>query len=579
MRRKLFCGISLFAMVFATCMSGYAQTLTTCQPCDKCTPWHIRAAGCTAVDPQLGGGSVAVPFDWDATYGYCEQSGAATLPAYQTPGYNNTAQRRCRAVLDICTCEDACDFAEGWVLGVQMQIVDQNGAAIPGVYFTNDPDVPMFSGVLPAAAYTADPNAFDDLNAANTVCYSANSYQLRFRRLPKVAHTTPCTTTSFLDGYTANVDNINATLGARTSYDTMKVTYFTNAGVVTAPGNNNATSLRTVTPYDAYELTPDDIRRQLCNWWFDVPAMIASGTAMSQSGQHVYVKISLLASAPLNTIIPNALERRDYLRPENADPALPPVEDVEALRTFSIASPPYQYGTPPYQSQGQFWEWIPCGLLAGQNQDCTGLLAGFDGDNDGLTHRDAGATAADTNLVGTGACEWEWDQRFCPDCASPCSCLIDLGILCCPTDPTIADTYCLTFPYVTQYMANWETGIGLTRLCPPANGATPTVTLRLTDCTGTTFTHTINPTAANENLQCIFINDAGALRNGGVLVSQMVDWYPGWSAAAAGQAMLRVEANFKIGGYQFNMFSNGTQMYGAGVMPWAGCATSCAAMQ
>jgi hypothetical protein len=461
-----------------------------------------------------------------------------------------------------------------------MQIVDQNGAAIPGVFFTNDPDVPAFSGVLPAATYTAAAGAFDDLNNSNGVtqlanmCYTPATYQLRFRRLPKVAHTTPCTTTSFLDGYTANVDNINVSLGARTSYDTMKVKYFTAAGVATTPGANNAVSLRTVTPYDAYELTSDDIRRQLCNWWFDVPAMIASSTVMSQAGQHVYVKISLLASAPLNTIVTNNLERRDYLRPENnVNVLLPPVQEVEGLRNTTPGLPPYQYGTPPYQSQGQFWEW-DCAT----NPDCTGLT-GFDGDNDMITHNDAAGSAADDYLVGTGDCEWEWDQKFCPDCSSPCSCLIDLGILCCPTDETIADTYCLTFPYVLQNVTNWETGIGLSRLCPPAAGATPTVTLSLTDCTGTTFNHIINPTAANENLQCIFINDAGALSNGGVTVSQMVAMYPGWSAAAVGQCMLRVEANFKIGGLQFNMFNNGTQMYGAGVMPWTGCTTSCASMQ
>jgi hypothetical protein len=576
MRKKIFCGISLFAMIFASCMTGYAQTLTTCQPCDKCTPWHIRAANCTTVDPQLGGGTVAVPFDWDATYGYCEQTGGVA-PMYTTPGYNNTNQRRCRAVLDICTCEDACNFEEGWVLGVQMQIVDQNGAAIPGVYFTNDPDVPPFNGVLPAATYTADATAFDEFNVAGQVCYSPNTYQLRFRRLPKVNHTTPCTTTSYLDSFTANPEAPTASFGARTAYDTMKVTYYTAAGAVTTPGSNNATTLRTATPYDAWELTADDIRRQLCNFWFDIPAMIASGTTMAQSGQHVYVKVSLLASAPLNTIVPVAADRIDYLRPNNpVSTQIPSVQDPEGLRWLGTGSP-YPYGTPPYQSQGQYWEWAPCGV-APANDDCSGL-PGYEGDNDLITHNDLGATIFDTQLVGSGDCDWEWDQKFCPDCASPCSCIIDMGILCCAEGDVVADSYCLTFPYVTQYMANWETGIGLSRLCPPPAGVTPQVTLRLTDCTGTTFTHVINPTAAAENLSCIFVDDSGNLRNGGVLVSEMVNWYDGWSAAAPGQAMLRVEANFKIGGYQFNMFSNGSMMYGAGVMPWMGCTTSCASMQ
>jgi len=530
MRRKLFCGIAVFAMVFATCMAGYAQTVANCSPCNKCSTWHIPGNGCTTL--AQGQNAVVNVFDWDATYGYCEQQ---TTAFFNYPGTRNVALRNCRLVFDICTCPEACSLEEGWVLGVQMEILT------PGVYFANDPDVPAFNGG------TAPP--WDNINAANSYCYSPNTYQLRFRRIAKTQSTVPCTLTDFL-----------AT--GRTTYDTMKVAYYQNTtqanagnaitwaqGGPGATGQNLAKVIRTPTPYDGWELMEADVDGQFCNFWYDVPAMVASGTITS--GQHVELKVSLLASEPLEDLIPTVAARLDYIRPRNATPAQPPVVDADAGRWFA-GSADWLPGAPPYLNQGLYWE-----------NNCTLVpvicgVPGFNYDRDALT--DNGGDVDDVVLHGNGNCRWRWDQKFCPDCSSPCSCTIDLGILCCEA---AEGAFCLTFPYVLQQSADedndgnpdWATGIGLSRLCDPATGIIPTVTLRLTDCTGAEFTRTIT-------------NFGNCLSNPGMTVDQMVTEY-GWTPAA-GQAWLQVESNFPLGGYQFNLYYAFGNMFGAGVGP-QGC--------
>lgn len=532
MRKKLFCGIAVFAMVFATCMSGFAQTVANCDPCTKCDTWHIPGNGCITL--QQGQQAVLNVFDWDATYGYCEQQNTAFF-AY--PGTNNVAIRNCRMVFDICQCPEACTLEEGWVLGIQMEILT------PGVYFATDPDVPMFDTLTPAP--------FDTINQAGQNCYSPNTYQLRFRRFTKAQASTPCTQTTFLSP-------------GHTRYDTMKVAYYQNTAQANAgnaltwaqggpgpAGERLAKVVRTPTPYDGWELNEADVDGQLCNFWYDVPAMIASGTITS--GQHVEVKVSLLASEPLEDLITDVNQRIDYLRPANADPANPPAVSQEIAS--AAGDEDWLTGAPPYLNQGLYWE-NDCTIPAAPNNLCT--LPGFNYDRDVLSHNDGDVD--DNLLLGNARCLWRWDQKFCPDCSSPCSCTIDVGILCCEA---AEGAFCLTFPYVVQGAADednngspdWATGIALSRLCDPAVNIDPAVVLTLTDCDGNEFTNTI-------------ANFGNCLADGGMTVDQMVSEY-GWTPTA-GQGWLQVESNFPIGGYQFNMFYAFGNMFGAGVLP-IGC--------
>lgn len=521
MRRKLFCGIAVFAMIFSTCMTGYAQTSTMdCDPCAKCTPWHIPAVGCTAL--AQGQTATVNVFDWDATYGYCEQQGQTS---FTYPGTNNVALRNCRLVFDICKCPEACQLEEGWVIGVQMEILT------PGVYFAADPDVPQFNG--------ATPTPWDDYNVAGTYCYSPNTYQLRFRRLPETAASTPCTTTDFR-------------MGGRTTYDTMKISYYTNATQANAgneitwavgpgaAGQGLAKVVRTPTPYDGWELTEADVDNQLCNFWYDVPAMIASGTVTS--GQTVQLKVSLLASEPLEDLLTVGASMIDYLRPANAVATQPTVVDTDTSRWATTGAADWLLGAPPYLNQGLYWE----NFCATTPVICG--TPGFNYDRDAQSNNDGDAD--DLVLIGNGNCRWQWDQKFCPTCTSPCSCTIDLGILCCEA---AGGSYCMTFPYVLQQTDDWMTGIALTRLCAPATGITPAVTLTLTDCEGAKFTHTITPFG-----QCLE----------GVSLDALLTEY-GWDPEP-GQGWLQVESNFPLGGYQFNLFDSGHGMFGAGILP-EGC--------
>lgn len=539
MRKIISLGLAVFAMVFTTCMSGYAQVtdiaIPGCDPCQKCELWNIPANGCSEL--LQGQTATQTVFDWDATYGYCQQQGTAN---FTYAGTQNHAVRNCRLVVNICRCEDTCLYDEGWVVGVQMEILT------PGVYFAVDPDVPRFDG-----SATAKPAGFDNINVAGTNCYSENTYQLRFRRSANANVTEACGTSDML-------------AAGRTTYDTMKIQYYQNTTTANqgteltwaqngpgATGERLAKVIKTPTPYDGWELTDDDRRNQRCHFWFDVPAMIASGTVTS--GQHVELKTSILFSPPLVEVEPSDAARINYLRPENATTTLPPAVDHDTGRWVN-GEADWLLGAPPFIGQGEYWE-NDCG----NNTACA--TAGFNGNPaDGLSHADGDATDIAT-YIGSGQCLWEWDNQygtgFCPDCAQSCSCTIDLGILCCEA---AEGAFCKTFPYVLQQAddedgngsPDWSTGIALSRLCSPAEGITPTVTLTLTDCDGTEFTHTIS-------------DFGNCLSNPGMTVDQMVSEY-GWTPVA-GQAWLQVDSNFPIGGYQFNMYYGFGNMFGAGVLP------------
>jgi hypothetical protein len=518
MRKKLFVGIAVFAMVFSTCMTGYAQSVViggsatvACPACNKCDPWHIPAGRCaTLTQGQTAQNTI---FDWDATYGYCEQGGGATAT-------NNAALRNCKAVFDLCNCEpDACDFQVGWVIGIQMKILE------PGVYFAGD------ANLVPFPAQTG----------VNNNCYSDNTYELRFKR--------------FREGTTGTAGYYPTSTCAdgvpMANWDTMKVSYYANEAAadagnpMTGPGTSGATIIRTPTPYDGWEISPADAAQNLCEWWFDMPAMIASGAITP--GNHVNVELSLFVAEPLTTDAAGYADR-SYLR---SNPVL--------TGGTATASPDWAMGTPPYDVQGQYWLHDGNIGVAPGPFDCYDKEAPLYISNtaDPGYLGQAPCDPDQTLLAGTGACLWTWrgDEQICSRCKI-CKCVIDVGILCCDA---AEGAFCLLFPYVLQGLDEWSTGIGLSTLCTPAAGLTPSVTLTLTDCQGAAFNHTISP----------FGNCLG---NGGMTIDQMVSEY-GWTPAA-GQGWLKVTSNVVVDGYQFNMYNANGLVFGAGVLGeacWAGC--------
>jgi len=531
MRKKLFVGIAVFAMVFSTCMAGYAQQLITpsvtdaqriadatlqCNPCggkNGCALRHIPAGYCTSGQFAT---HASAPFDWDDDYGYTE-----------------TGAQDCKLRFNLCNCEN-CEFEEGWVMGIQLRIMT------PGVYWAADTNVPAFA-------------------RAGINCYSANTYGLKFSRW---AINAGCAGTSLQTD--ANVDQLEISY-----YTDMSAANLGNA--LTSPGGQ---VIRTPTPYDGWEISAEDAALNLCEWQIDMPAMIASGANIT-AGATVYVEAKLLYAPPL-PVSAEGYADPSYLR-EN--PELTDVYPLITNDTFDWAE-----GTPPYKVQGQYWQntlntttgpvmdvwdkeapiFHECDYYSSlTGETCCPPSATHPAACDPYYAQDA-AVIADpgTYFVGTGACMWKWKDLLCGECTE-CVCITPVGVLC-STDVVVSGTYCVMFPYVLFGYSDWSSGIGLNRLCATSAGNTSYVELTLTDCTGTPYTHRIE-------------DFGNCLGEAGMTIDQMISEY-GWSPNAAnnnrGQGWLKVTSNFPLDGYQFNMYNDGSMVFGAGVLAedcWASC--------
>lgn len=517
-------------------------TLEPCPNCPKYQLWHIPTT-CAAV-PQ-GGSSVNPIFDWDATYGYCEQKTATGYLGYPgtggQPGTIGGAPNAAagsgssgginivnnKLIMNICCCPDACDFEEGWVVGIEIEILTK------GVYWATDPNVPLFD---PAVA-----NCYGGGNDLGDNCL----YGLTFSRWNKgttsALHTAPCSN---------SYQPVNSLVNETDNVDTMKIAYYNSARQLTTQGatptsssalpctaNGGAKILRTPTPYDGYELTSADIAGNFCDFWFDVPAMIAYSSEVT-AGATVQIKAKLLVSPP-------------YMNPYNEGGVDTNCDDLADGATFGglsylrPAGDPGIVGTAGTATENDPPRCQAIGAFVG-----TGWLDV------------APVGIVDANDTG---CEWTWPQSFCPECQSPCSCTKDVGIICC-TESVTPVSSCIYFPYVLSGLMNnsgvgWVTGIGLSRICDPATGSNPEVSLTLTSCEGVDYTAT-----APFNY-CL--GETGMTIDG--MISDLT-WTPEIPDGAQGQWVLRVNANFVIDGYQFN-YNNlgGGAMFGAGVLPRQSC--------
>jgi hypothetical protein len=537
MRKKLFVGIAIFAMVFSTCMTGYAQVLITpsvtdaariadeslrCGPCggkNGCALRHIPAGYCTSGQFAT---HTSAPFDWDNDYGYTE-----------------IGAQDCKLRFNLCKCEN-CVFEEGWVMGIQLRIMTT------GVYWAADTNVPAFT-------------------RGGINCYSEDTHNLRFRR------------------YAENGGCAGTDVSTDANADILRVAYYAN---ISAAENGDSlasaggTVLRTPTPYDGWEITAEDAARDLCEWQIDMPAMIASGSNITP-GATVYVEAKLMFAEPL-PIAADGYADVSYLR---EDPEL-----TDEYPLITTDSNDWAEGTPPYFAQGQYW-------VNTLNTTLGPVIDGYDkaapifhdctwySNTTGQACCPINAThpaacdpyyAQDRNLIvdaiadpsrdrfeGTGLCLWKWKDLLCGECEE-CVCITAVGVLCDEGIITPDTTYCIMFPYVLFGYSDWSSGIGLNRLCDPAANNTPWVSFTLTDCTGTTYTHRED-------------NYNRCLGEAGYTVDQMIsEW--GWSPNATndgrGQGWLKVTSNFPLDGYQFNMFNDGSMVFGAGVLAqgcWAAC--------
>lgn len=421
------------AIISFVVMPAYAQpdycteegSLEPCPNCPKYQLWHIPA-NC---DEQLDQGEVSAalsPFDWDATYGYCEQplAGGGYL-GY--PGTQDIDVVNNKLIINICCCEDACEFQQGWVVGVELEILTS------GVYWANDANVLDFA----STANGLDPEA--------TTCYQGD-YSLMFSRWNKGTgsslHTQPCSQDTQRD---ANVTNDG----------TFKISYYNASRTwVNGPSlNNYAKIIRTPTPYDGYEITATDVTNNLCDFWIDVPAMQIAANQVPASGTTVQVQAKLLVAPPYTNAFTDG----------GVDPDC---DDAATLGNLSYLRPAGDPGIgidPPL-----------CQTVAG-GQTGTGWTECAD-------------PAGDLTLADCG-CAWTWPASFCPECESPCSCTKDVGIVCCePEELEISN--CIYFPYVIvdgmdDNGYGWATGVGLTKICGASTG---TIDFTLTDCEGGVFT-------------------------------------------------------------------------------------------
>lgn len=508
-------------------VSAYAARVCTeaekCPSCPKSQLWNIPVT-CDALPQGMTGGNAV--FDFDATYGYCQQA----LPGGGYLGYPGTRNRQIvnnKLVVDICCCPDACDFVVGDVIGVELEILTK------GVYWTTDVDVPALGGLL---GYNAS-NCYgggliSPIGSVTAPTVGSYMHALTFSRHTK---NTVCNlSTQPADSLTVETDNV----------DQLKVAYYTaqrqltdQAGSGTAGiSNGRAKILRTPSPYDGYELTQADVIGNLCDFWIDVPAMVAVQGEVDR-GAVVQLRAKILVSRAYN----NALVAG------GVDPSCTDDGNTHA-NTLSNLSYLRPTGDP--------------GIIG---------LAGTAFENDPPRCQATNGSFVGTGVGGTPAgCSWRWPSTFCPECQSPCSCTIDIGILCC--ESTVAPTACcIYFPYVLSGLQNengigWVTGIGLTRISNPAEGATPNVTLTLTDSAGVKYT-------ANPPFGYV-LGEVGMSIDG--MISDLT-WTPAIPADhAGGQWWLKVDANFGIDGYQFNLNNAGNgAMFGAGVLPRQGCTSIC----
>lgn len=545
MRKKLFVGIAVFAMVFSTCMTGYAQILVgpgetppACHACSSagkvsCAIRNIPANNCLAEQDAT---NVFGIFDWDDDYGFC------------TDG-----QTSCTLRFNLCEC-DNCEFKEGWVMGIQLKILT------PGVFWAGDANMTAFG-------------------RAGQNCYSENTYNLAFRRF---AAGNGCTPTNLHNA--ADTNNKHLRVAYYANETAANADSRTNSMKLTGPGTGTtATVIRTPTPYDGWEISQEDVGNNWCEWQIDMPAMIASRTTTAQAGSTVQVEAKLLFTPPL-PVDAQGYANTSYLR---QDPELTDTTPALVTDTFDWAP-----GTPPYQVQGQFWQNDPDitndplqAAIMGYDKefpvykDCTEFPDGAGGNCcpvNTATHPvecdpyyaqntvDAlgpiNATYPD-GFAGSGACLWKWEDLLCEECHS-CKCITDIGILCCQAPA--AGTYCVMYPYVLFGYSDWSSGIGLNRLCETAAGNASYVELALTDCTGATFTHRID---GFEN----------CLGEAGMTIDQMISeygWNPNPNNNNSGQGWLKVTSNFPLDGYQFNMYNDGSMVFGAGVLAEA-CWNTC----
>lgn len=444
-------------------------------------------------------------------------------------------------------------------MGIQLRIMTA------GVYWAADTNVPAFSPTL----WGNNPDANAQNIGAGINCYSEDTHNLRFSRHEIGAGCTGDVSTNISD----DADQISH---LRVAYYANETAAALNQSLASAGG----TILRTPTPYDGWEITAEDAARDECEWQIDMPAMIASGANITP-GATVYVEAKLMFAPPL-PINADGYVDPSYLR-EN-----PVLVDYDRLVTNDTIDWPE--GTPPYFAQGQYW-------VNTLNTTLGPTIDGYDkanpifhdcawySNNTGATCCPPSATrpaacepyyAQDRNLIvdiladptedrfrGTGACLWKWKDLLCGEC-SECVCITPVGILCEGDVVTPDTTYCIMYPYVLFGYADWSSGIGLNRLCDPAEGNTPWVQITLTDCTGTPYTHREDPFD-----RC--------LGEAGYTVDQMISewgWTPNADNDGRGQGWLKVTSNFPLDGYQFNMFNDGSMVFGAGVLAqscWAGC--------
>lgn len=146
---------------------------------------------------------------------------------------------------------------------------------------------------------------------------------------------------------------------------------------------------------------------------------------------------------------------------------------------------------------------------------------------------------------------------LCTDCAIICCCTIDTVKLC----PASRDK-CIYYPYALygQTESGWSTGIVVSNISldnsvlsgTQVTIADMSVDFTIIDQTGAVFTGT-------------YASFTKAVQS--FTVDGLIDNMLGLTGVAPGNVYIKIEANFDIDGYEFNLLNNGSLSFGAGVLP------------
>ncbi len=210
------------------------------------------------IAPSVSGDGTVLTFRLEATDHLGLTDTAATnviINRMEIDANRSMCPSDCKLIMSVCACPEACEFRTGWVIGVELRILT------PGVYWAEDPNIPAFE------------NAGADCRQGG--------YELEFSRYPDYAKA--CSSTGHTNKFIV-------------SY------YDARDRLVEGPGfqaSNRAKIVRTPSPYDGYEITDEDVQKQYCDLWIDMPAMKAVSGEINP-GSPLVVRASLSASPPLD---------------------------------------------------------------------------------------------------------------------------------------------------------------------------------------------------------------------------------------------------------------------------------------